>query len=192
MLRFAVVDLETTGGRAEDNRVIEVGIVLMDGTEVVKTYHSLVDPGQTIPPFIQGLTGINDEMVHGKPQFSAIAEEVFELIKDRIFVAHNVQFDYKFTAAELKRCCIKLDVPRLCTVKLARRVFPGFPSYSLHKLTESLELPDFNHHRALDDTMAAAEILKLALNKVGEAGVMKEVKNLKNTAANLKNTAAKR
>lgn len=182
MLRFAIVDLETTGGKAENNRVIEVGIVLMDGVEVVNSYHKLVDPGQPIPPFICGLTGISDEMVSGQPQFSAIADEVYELVKDRIFVAHNVQFDYKFTAAELKRCCIRLDVPRLCTVKLARRVFPGLPSYSLHNLTESLGLPDFNHHRALDDTMAAAEILKLALNKVGEAGVMKEVRNLKTTS----------
>ena len=179
MLRFAVVDLEATGGRTEDNRIIEVGIALMDGISVVSTYHKLVDPGQPIPPFVQKLTGITDEMVLGKPQFSEIAEEIFDLLQGRIFVAHNVQFDYKFMLTEMKRCCIKLNLPRLCTVKLSRRVFPGFPSYSLHNLTQSLELPDFNHHRALDDTMAAAEILKLALSRFGEERVLKEVKNLK-------------
>ena len=157
---------------------MEVGIVLMDGSDVVGTFHSLVDPGQPITPFVRELTGITDEMVEGQPQFGKIAEHVAELLQDRIFVAHNVQFDSKFMTAELKRCCIKFNPPRLCTVKLARKVFPGQPSYSLHKLTESLGLPDFNHHRALDDTMAAAEILKLALAKVGETGVMKYVVNL--------------
>ena len=177
MLKFAVVDLETTGGHREDNRIMEVGIVLMDGSDVVGSYHSLVDPGLPITPFVRTLTGISDEMVQGQPQFGVIADHVAELLNDRIFVAHNVQFDCKYMSAELKRCCIKFNPPRLCTVKLSRRVFPGLPSYSLHKLTESLGLPDFNHHRALDDTMAAARILKLALDKVGETGVMKYVVN---------------
>lgn len=177
-MKFAVVDLETTGGKKDCNRIMEIGIALLDGSEVVGTFHSLVDPGQPITPFVRELTGIDDAMVSGQPQFGAIAEHVAELLTDRIFVAHNVQFDCKFLTTELKRCCIKYNPPRLCTVKLSRRVFPGQPSYSLHKLTESLGLPDFNHHRAMDDTMAAAEILKLALGKVGEAGVLKNVVNL--------------
>ncbi|MCQ2054832.1 MAG: 3'-5' exonuclease [Fibrobacter sp.] len=178
-MKFAVVDVETTGGTGEFNRITEVGIVLLDDTEVVKTFHSLVDPGVPITPFVQHLTGITDEMVQGSPQFRGVADEIDGLLKGRIFVAHNVQFDYKMIKQELKRCAIMFDSPRLCTVKLARRVFPGFPSYSLHNLTQSLELPDFHHHRALDDTMACAEILKLALNRAGEERVMKEVKNNK-------------
>ena len=178
-MRFAVVDVETTGGSGEFNRITEVGIVLLDDTEVVKTFHTLVDPGTTISPFVQKLTGITDEMVQGKPQFGAIAEEVAELLRDRIFVAHNVQFDVKMIRTELKRCCISYDPPRLCTVKISRRFFPGLPSYSLHNLAMSLGLPEFNHHRALDDTMACAEILKLAYNKVGQEKILKEVKNLK-------------
>ena len=177
-MRFAVVDVETTGGSGELNRITEVGIVLLDDTEVVKTFHTLVDPGTTISPFVQKLTGITDEMVQGKPQFGTIAEEVAELLRDRIFVAHNVQFDVKMMRMEFKRCCITFDPPRLCTVKISRRFFPGLPSYSLHNLALSLGLPDFNHHRALDDTMACAEILKLAYNKVGQEKILKEVKNL--------------
>lgn len=177
-MKFAVVDLETTGGKPETGRVIEIGIVLLDDFEVVKTYQTLVDPGQPIPEFIQGLTGINDEMVQDKPQFSAVAEEVAKLLQGRIFVAHNVLFDSKFMRAELKRCAIKYDPPRLCTVKLSRRFFPGLPSYSLHNLIMSLELPDFNHHRALDDAMAAAELLKMALQKAGPEKIKKEVKNI--------------
>ena len=177
-MKFAVVDLETTGGKPESGRIIEIGIVLLDDFKVVDTFGALVDPGMPIQPFVQNLTGITDEMVNGKPQFSTLAEHVAELLKDRIFVAHNVQYDIRFMRTELRRCCIKIDPPRLCTVKLSRRFFPGFPSYSLHNLVTSLELPDFKHHRALDDAMAAAEILKLALSKVGPEKILKEVKNL--------------
>lgn len=177
-MRFAVVDVESTGGAGEMNRITEVGIALVDDTEIVETFHTLVDPGAPISPFVQKLTGITDEMVQGAPQFQKIAEKVDELLRDRIFVAHNVQFDLKMMRTELKRCCISFDPPRLCTVKLARRVFPGFPSYSLHNLTESLGLSDFHHHRAMDDTLACAEILKLAYNKVGPEKILKEVKNL--------------
>lgn len=177
-MRFAVVDVETTGNAGELNRITEVGVVLVDDTEVVDTFHSLVDPGISISPFVQNLTGITDEMVRGAPQFGALAEKLDEMLRDRIFVAHNVQFDWKMMKTEFKRCCIVFDPPRLCTVKLARRVFPGFPSYSLHKLTESLGLDDFRHHRAMDDTLACAEILKLAYDKVGPEKILKEVKNL--------------
>ena len=178
LLKFAVVDVETSGGAGDMNRITEIGVVLLDGVEQVGQFHSLVDPGVPITPFVQNLTGITDEMVSGAPQFSKIAEEVAELLRDRIFVAHNVMFDSKIIRTELKRCCISFDPPRLCTVKISRRFFPGLPSYSLHKLTESLGLSDFRHHRAMDDTLACAEILKVAMNKVGPEKIMKEVKNL--------------
>ena len=178
MLKFAVVDVETTGGAGDMNRITEIGIALLDGTEQVGDVHSLVDPGVPITPFVQGLTGITDEMVSGAPQFQVLAEKVAELLDGRIFVAHNVQFDCRMVRTELKRCCVKFDPPRLCTVKLSRKVFPGFTSYSLHNLTESLGLNDFRHHRAMDDTLACAEILKLAYNKVGPEKILKEVKNL--------------
>lgn len=177
-MKFAVVDIETTGGPGAENRIMEIGIVLLDGDQVVDTYQSLIDPGTSITPFVQKLTGISDDMVSGKPQFQALAEEIAQLLEGRIFVAHNVQFDCRFVAAELKRCCIKYDPARICTVKLSRKFFPGLPSYSLHNLIESLELPDFNHHRALDDAMASAEILKLCLQKFGDEKVRKEIKNI--------------
>lgn len=182
-MKFAVVDLETTGGKPDTGRIMEIGIVLLDDLEVVKTYQALIDPGMPIQPFVQNLTGITDAMVQGKPQFSSVAEEVAELLKDRIFVAHNVQYDCGFMRAELRRCCIKIDPPRLCTVKLSRRYFPGQPSYSLHNLIMNLQLPDFHHHRALDDAMAAAELLKLCLQKAGPDKIKKEVKNISKAKA---------
>lgn len=177
-MKFAVVDLETTGGKPADGRITEIGVALMDDASVVKTFQALVDPGMPIQPFVQRLTGITDEMVQGKPQFSSIAEDLLELLQGRIFVAHNVQFDSRFLMTEMKRCAIKYDPPRLCTVKLSRKFFPGLPSYSLHNLTQSLSLPDFSHHRALADAMAAAEILKLVYEKVGPEKLLKEVKNM--------------
>lgn len=177
-MRFAIVDLETTGGQPKNDRIIEIGIVLMDGTEIVQTYESLVYPGRFIPPFVQSLTGIHSEMVESAPPFMDVAETVYELLEGRIFVAHNAPFDFGFLKVELARACCKWDPPRLCTVKLARKVFPGFPSYSLHSLIQSLGCSDFKHHRALGDAIAAAEILKLAINKVGENGITKEIKNL--------------
>ena len=176
-MKFAVVDVETTGGTPENGRITEIGIVLLDDLEIVNTYQTLLDPGMPIQPFVQNLTGITDEMVSGKPQFNDVAQSVAEMLKERIFVAHNVQFDCRFVRSELRRACIKIDPPRLCTVKLARRFFPGLPSYSLHNLVQSLELPDFNHHRALADAMASAEILKLCLKKAGEERIKKEVRN---------------
>lgn len=177
-MKFAVVDIETTGGPGAENRIMEIGIALVDGHQIVKTYQSLIDPGTPITPFVKKLTGIDDDMVSGKPQFEFLAEEIAELLEDRIFVAHNVQFDCRYVSAELKRSCIKYDPARLCTVKLSRKFFPGLPSYSLHNLIESLELPEFNHHRALDDAKAAAEILILCLKKFGAEKVRKEIKNI--------------
>lgn len=177
-MRFAVVDLETTGGQPKDDRIIEIGIALIDGDKIVNTYESLVYPGRFIPPFVQNLTGIFPEMVESAPPFMELAETVYELLEDRVFVAHNAPFDFGFLKVELGRACCKWDPPRLCTVKLARKVFPGFPSYSLHSLIQSLGCEDFKHHRALGDAIAAAEVLKLALGKVGESGVLKEIKNL--------------
>lgn len=177
-MRFAVVDLETTGGQPKNDRIIEIGIVLIDGNEVVQKFESLVYPGRDIPPFVQNLTGISPEMVESAPPFMDIAEKVYELLSGRIFVAHNAPFDFGFLKVELGRACCKWDPPRLCTVKLARKVFPGFPSYSLHSLILSLGIQDFKHHRALGDAIAASEILKLAMSKVGENGISKEIKNL--------------
>ena len=178
-LKFAVVDVETTGGAGLLNRITEIGIVLLDGLREVGTFHSLVDPCTPITPYVRNLTGITDEMVRGKPQFSELADNLSHLFDGRIFVAHNVQFDCRMVSSEFKRAGIKFDPPRLCTVKLSRRVFPGFASYSLNNLTASLGLPGFNHHRAMDDTYACAEILKLALEKVGSKRILAEAKNLK-------------
>lgn len=175
-MKFAVVDTETTGGRPGPDRITEIGIVLMDGTEVVGEFHSLVNPQMHIPPFIQRLTGIDDAMVANAPLFADIAKEVASLLKDRIFVAHNVAFDHGFLRKELEMCGYPFSVPRLCTVRLTRAAFPGYASYSLSTIAPLLGVPDWGAHRALGDAKAAAQLLQMAWDKVGESSVAAQTK----------------
>lgn len=175
-MKFAVVDTETTGGRPGPDRITEIGIVLLDGTEVVGEYHTLVNPEREIPPFIQRLTGIRDSMVANAPVFADIAKDVAGLLKDRIFVAHNVAFDHGFLRKELEMCGYPFSVPRLCTVRLTRAAFPGYASYSLSTIAPLLGVPDWGAHRALGDAKAAAALLQMAWEKVGEPGVAAQAK----------------
>ena len=153
---YAIVDIETTGGFAGGNRMTEIAIVVHDGTNVVEEYSTLLNPQQVIPRYISGLTGITDQMVATAPAFSEVAEEVYGLLNGRIFIAHNVQFDYSFVKKALEDEGLSLSTKRLCTVRLSRKAFPGLRSYSLGNLCESLRIPITNRHRAMGDARATA------------------------------------
>lgn len=165
--RFAVVDVETTGGRPGCARIIEIGIVLVDDWKVTQHFESFIKTSEELSPFIQNLTGITPKKLDNAPTFDEIAWKVAKLLDGRIFVAHNVASDYSAVASEMKRSGLDFSPERLCTVKLSRKVFPGLPKYSLHDLTLSLGLPDFESHRALNDAVAAARILLLAQERFG-------------------------
>ena len=135
---YAVVDLETTGGDFKRDRIIEVAVVLHDGKQIVDTFSSLVNPERAVPEFITRITGISTEMVQDAPKFYEIAKEVVQYTEGNIFVAHNVRFDYSFLKGEFKSLGYNYQRKQLCTVRLARKVFPGLPSYSLGKLCRSL------------------------------------------------------
>jgi DNA polymerase III subunit epsilon len=122
---FAIVDIETTGSYADANGITEICIILHDGSRIVKEFETLVNPLQPIPRFVQSLTGITDSMVESAPEFSHLAEEVYDLLQDTIFVAHNVNFDYSFIRQQLLACGFEIDLPKLCTVRLARQISPG-------------------------------------------------------------------
>ncbi|MCI5600276.1 MAG: exonuclease domain-containing protein [Hallerella porci] len=165
--RFAVVDVETTGGKPADSRVIEIGIALIDDWKITQKFSSLVHTDRELSPFIQNLTGITPKKLENAPAFEEIAAKVDALLDGRIFVAHNVASDYAAVGAELKRAGFDFSPEKLCTVKLSRRVFPGLRKYNLHELTASLNLPDFEQHHALNDAIAAAQILILAKERGG-------------------------
>ncbi|SFH25500.1 exonuclease domain-containing protein [Pedobacter insulae] len=162
---YAVVDIETTGGYAAHHGITEIAILIHDGEKIIKQYDTLVNPHQNIPVYIQALTGINDEMVSNAPDFRTVADEIYHLLHDKIFVAHNVNFDYSFIKHHLEACGYLLNSKKLCTVRLSRRLFPGLPSYSLGKLCTSLSIPLTNRHRAEGDASATAILLAMLIEK---------------------------
>ncbi|MBT0586244.1 VRR-NUC domain-containing protein [Alteromonas sp. SM 2104] len=162
MQPYAVVDIETTGGRAAAHRITEVGIVKRVNGETVSTWQSLVNPQRQIPKNITALTGISNAMVANAPLFSEVAGAIDEFTKGCIFVAHNVQFDYGFIKQEFARLEQFYRRPKLCTVREMRRTHPGLRSYSLANLTAHFGIQMTRHHRALSDAEAAAELLSLA------------------------------
>ena len=148
--RLAFVDLETTGGTATEDRITEVGIIEVDD-DGVREWSSLVNPGMKIPLFIQSLTGISDAMVADAPSFDAIADEVATRLADRVFIAHNARFDYGFLKNEFRRIGRDFRPPVLCTVRLSRKLFPGFARHNLDTLAERHKLHVTERHRALGD-----------------------------------------
>ncbi len=158
--RFAFVDLETSGVSPADDRVTEIGIVLVDGDALVEEWSSLVDPGVPIPPEIQALTGITNEMVRGAPRFAQLLPEVARRLAGRVFVAHNARFDYGFLKAEFRRAGERFTADVLCTVRLSRRLFPGHASHRLDALIERHRLPAADRHRALGDARVIRAFLQ--------------------------------
>ena len=162
---YAVVDIETTGGFAAAHGITEIAIKIHDGKTVIESYETLINPCQHIPTHIQALTGIDNEMVADQPDFRAVAAEIYNLLHDKIFVAHNVNFDYSFVRHHLEACGYTLNARKLCTVRLSRKIFPGLPSYSLGKLCNSLSVPLNNRHRAGGDADATAILLGMLIAK---------------------------
>ncbi len=158
---YAIVDIETTGGYAAANGITEIAVFISDGENVTDSYTTLINPGQPIPRYIQAMTGISDEMVEDAPAFEKVAEKIHLLLQDKIFVAHNVNFDYSFVKSHLEACGYHLDTKKLCTVRLSRKIFPGLPSYSLGNLCNSLRVHNHRHHRAAGDAEATARIFSL-------------------------------
>ena len=149
-LRLAFVDLETTGGTATNDRITEVGIIEVD-EHGVREWSSLVNPEMPIPPFIQGLTGISDAMVADAPTFAELADEIHARLAGRTFIAHNARFDHGFLKNEFRRTGHDFRPPVLCTVRLSRKLFPGFARHNLDALAERHGLQVTERHRALGD-----------------------------------------
>lgn len=147
------VDLETTGANAGGDRITEIGIVEVS-EHGVSEWSTLVNPQAPISPFIQRLTGISDEMVSSAPTFAEIAGALLERLRGRLFIAHNVRFDYGFLRSEFKRAGMDFRADVLCTVKLPRKLFPQHHKHNLDALVERHQLPVTSRHRALADARA--------------------------------------
>jgi DNA polymerase-3 subunit epsilon len=160
---YAIVDIETTGGHANANGITEVAICLHDGKKVTQRYSTLVNPGRDIPIYIQALTGISNEMVQNAPPFEDVAADIYHLLHGKIFVAHNVNFDFSFVRYHLAASGYDLQSNKLCTVRLGRKIMPGMPSYSLGKLCRHLGIDNQSRHRAAGDAEATATFFSMLL-----------------------------
>ena len=173
---YAIVDIETTGGYAENHRITEVAIYHHDGIQITDTYHTLVNPGRNIPYYITGLTGISTEMVLDAPTFQEVAEEIFLRLDGKIFVAHNAHFDYSFLKKELEQSGYNWQSKKLCTVRLSRKIIPGLRSYSLGSLAESLGIEIVNRHRAGGDAAATVKVFDQLLRRDHDGFIVKTLK----------------
>ena len=173
---YAIVDIETTGGYAAANDITEIAIVLHDGQGVTEVYQTLIKPSVPIPYFIQSLTGIHPLMLEDAPGFGEVAGQIHEMLQGRIFVAHNVNFDYSFVKHHLAASGLELNAQKLCTVRLARKVFPSLPSYSLGNLCRHFNIIIENRHRAGGDATATARLFDHILQNNGLVHIRESLK----------------
>jgi DNA polymerase-3 subunit epsilon len=171
-LSYVVVDVETTGGRPlHGDRVTEIAAVVVRQAEIVDVFETLVNPRRSIPPFITRLTNISWAMVKDAPPFEALCDKLLDVLGGHVFVGHNARFDWNFVNAELERAVGRtLDGPRLCTVRLARRLVPQLRRRSLDHLAFHYGVEIQNRHRAAGDAIATARVLVRLLAAAQERG----------------------
>src|SRR5687767_852809 len=172
---YAIVDIETTGSYAAANGITELAIYVFDGEKVIEKFETLINPGQPIPRYIQAFTGITNEMVADAPRFEDVAMPIYNILRENIFIAHNVNFDYSFLKAHLAASGYTLNEKKLCTVRLGRKIFPGFHSYSLGNFCRSLDIEIINRHRAGGDAAATVEIFRKMLQNDREKFIEKSL-----------------
>jgi len=165
--RYAIIDIETTGGRADLHRITEIAIILHDGEHILDTYETLLNPETYIPYGITELTGITQDMVKDAPRFFEVAKKVVEMTEGAVFVAHNVSFDYNFIREEFARLGYTYSRQQLCTVRLSRKAFPGLRSYGLDNLIATFGIEVKQRHRAMGDALATAELFRRIMAQNG-------------------------
>ena len=162
---YAILDIETTGGKYNEEGITEIAIYKFDGHQIVDQFFSLVNPEKNIQPFVINLTGINNQMLRNAPKFHEVAKRIIEITDNCIIVAHNAQFDNRILSTEFDRLGYPFEKNMLCTVELSKKLIPDLPSYSLGKLVKSLGIPITDRHRAQGDAKATVELFKLLLEK---------------------------
>jgi len=172
---YTILDIETTGGKYNEEGITEIAIHKFDGHTVVDKFISLVNPEKDIQPFVVNLTGINNKMLRTAPKFHEVAKRIVEITEDSVLVAHNAQFDYRILRTEFRRLGYNFERKTLCTVDLSKNLLPDAESYSLGKLVRSLGIPMSERHRANGDAIATLKLFKLLLAKDIEKTIIKDV-----------------
>ncbi|MEF3079297.1 exonuclease domain-containing protein [Winogradskyella poriferorum] len=186
---YAILDIETTGGKYNEEGITEIAIYRYDGHKVTDQFISLVNPEREIQPFVVNLTGINSNMLKNAPKFYEVAKRIVEITEDCIIVAHNSDFDYRILKTEFRRLGFPFKRKTLCTVELSQQLIPNMESYSLGKLTRALGIPVSDRHRANGDALATVKLFKMLLNKDSDKKIIKQavkVEQKSKLAPNLK------
>ncbi|MDB9954505.1 exonuclease domain-containing protein [Flavobacteriaceae bacterium] len=170
---YVVLDIETTGGKFNEEGITEIAIYKFDGHKIIDQFISLVNPERDIQPFVVNLTGINSKMLRSAPKFYEVAKRIVEITEGCILVAHNAQFDYRILKTEFRRLGFDFERENLCTVELSKQLIPDLPSYSLGKLVRSLGIPVSDRHRAAGDATATVKLFKMLLDKDVEKTIIK-------------------
>ena len=171
---YAILDIETTGGKYNEEGITEIAIYKYDGHQVVDQFISLINPERDIQPFVVNLTGINSSMLRNAPKFYEVAKRIVEITEDCILVAHNAQFDYRILVTEFRRLGFEFIRETLCTVELSKNLIPNQASYSLGKLVRSLGIPVTDRHRASGDAIATVKLFKMLLDKDSSKQIIQE------------------
>ncbi|CAM1361799.1 DNA polymerase-3 subunit epsilon [Tenacibaculum sediminilitoris] len=162
---YAILDIETTGGKYNEEGITEIAIYKYDGHQIVDQFISLVNPEKEIQEFVVKLTGINNKMLRNAPKFYEVAKRIIEITQDCFIVAHNANFDYRILRTEFDRLGYKYKRNTLCTVTLSKKLIPESPSHSLGKLCKFLGIPMSDRHRATGDALATIQLFKLLIDK---------------------------
>ncbi len=177
---YVVFDIETTGLSNKNDRITEIGALKIDARgRVLDSFSQLVNPEMPIPEFIVNLTGITDEMVQDQPTIDRVIIDFYDFFKDSVLVAHNATFDVGFIRANLSKLGIELDSPVIDTLELARASFPNLKNHKLNTLAKYLNVSLENHHRAVDDATATADIFTKIL-EIYEIDSMEKLEELNN------------
>lgn len=170
---YAVLDIETTGGKFNEEGITEIAIYKYDGYSITDQFISLINPEKPIQDFVVKLTGINNKMLRNAPKFYEVAKRIIEITEDCVLVAHNAAFDYRILKTEFKRLGYNFDRNTICTVEVSKVLIPDENSYSLGKLSRSLGIPISDRHRATGDAQATVKLFKLLLEKDDEKSIIK-------------------
>ncbi len=171
---YAILDIETTGGKFDEEGITEIAIYKFDGNQIVDQFISLVNPEKDIQPFVVNLTGINNGMLKNAPKFYEVAKRIIEITTDCVLVAHNANFDNRILTTEFRRLGYDFERKTLCTVELSQKLIPEENSYKLGKLCRSLGIPVSSRHRADGDAIATTQLFKLLLNKDVDKEIVKQ------------------
>lgn len=167
---YAIIDVETSGMTSTNCKITDIAIIIHDGEKIIEEFQSLVNPERKISRKITQLTGIDNEMVRRAPKFFEIAKHVHLMTENKVFVAHNVSFDYNVIRREFEELGGVFKRKQLCTVRTARRLIPGSKSYSLGNICADLDIPITQRHRAYGDALATSKLFEILVDKSNEPG----------------------